>query len=407
MMGQAEVAPKRAAPSSFAALMLGHSAQGLAFTAFAPALTAIAQDYKASGHGALIAQLTVSIASAGVIVGALVSGWVIARLGARATVLAALAVYALAGSGGMFLTNAGLLLASRTVVGFATACLVTACISTIAARYAPHERGRVIGAASGAGSVAALVGVTLGGALAQNFGWRMAFAQYPVFGAAGLVLAASAFPSAPASQVGETTGARRRGAGAWNLWPIYLLSSVIAAVMFVGSTQFPFMLGLDGFKTATSVGLAMGAITLTGSVVAIFYGVLERRLGLQGALTLAMAAVSGSLLLIGLVRSPAAAVLGAALQGVYVGVAVPYLHHVVTLQAAPAARPRAIGLVSAFNFFGALVNPILFAPISAALGIPGLFVVLGVATALLAAGALSLALRGPRAFSAEADVGSA
>ena len=102
------------------------------------------------------------------------------------------------------------------------------------------------------------------------------------------------------------------------------------------------------------------------------------------------------MLLIGLVQSRAAAVLGAALQGVYVGITMPYVHHVVTLQAAPAARARAIGLLNAFNFFGALINPFLFAPVSAAFGIPGLFVTLGVAMAILAGGALALALWSPR-----------
>ncbi len=379
---------------SFAALMLGHAAQGLAFTAFTPALAQIAREYGATGHGSLIAELTVTIASAGVIVGALVSGWVIARLGLRTTVLISMAIYTIAGSGGLFLTNAALLLASRTVLGFSTACLVTACISTIAARYEPHARARAIGASTGAGSATALAGVVIGGALAQAFGWRTAFVQYPVFGIAGLVLAFVAFPKVEARPADETSPAS--GGAAWALWPVYILTAVIAAVMFVGSTQFPFMLGVDGFKSPGSVGLVMGAITLTGVTVSLLYGAIERRLGLQGSLALALVSIAAAMLLIGLVPSPVAAVVGAALQGVYVGISMPYVHHVVTLRAPPSVRARAVGLLNAWNFFGALVNPVLFAPVSGAFGIAGLFVLLGGAMGVLAVGALALAARGPK-----------
>jgi MFS family permease len=389
--------------------MLGHAAQGLAFTAFTPALAAIARDYDATGHGALIAQMSVTIASAGVIAGALASGWIIARAGARATMLASLAIYGVAGSGGLTLADAGLLLASRTLLGFATACLVTACISTIAARYAPEARGRAIGASSGIGSAVALAGLVIGGALAQRFGWRSAFLQYPVFAGVGLLLALFAFPAAPAhdddaasaATAASAAGAAGDGGDAWSLWPTYLLATFVAAVMFIGSTQFPFMIGTDGIREAGAIGLVMSGVTVTAVLVSFLYGAIERRVGLQGTLGLGLAAVAAAMTLIGLVRTPAGAIGGAMLQGVYVGVTMPYVHHVVTLRAAPSARARAVGLLNAFNFLGALLNPLIFAPVIARFGIQELFVIVGAGMAPIALGALALGVRGARLQPAE------
>jgi MFS family permease len=388
-------------PFTFASLMLGHGAQGLAFTAFTPALAAIARDYGGAGHGALIAQLSVTIASAGVIAGALASGWIIARLGARATMLACLAIYGVAGAGGMALSDATLLLASRTVLGFATACLVTACIATIAARYEPEARGKAVGASSGVGSAVALGGLVIGGALAERFGWRSAFAQYPVFAAVGLLLALFAFPAVSARAEEPRLAARGAEAGAWSLWPTYLLTTFLAAVMFIGSTQFPFMIGADGIHNTGAIGLIMSGVTLTAVLVSFLYGAIERRLGLQGTLALGLFAMAAAMTLIGLVRTPAGAIAGAMLQGVYVGVTQPYIHHVVTLRAAASARARAVGLLNASNFLGALLNPLVFAPVIAWVGIQGLFVVVGVGMVAPALAALALGARGGRLAPAE------
>ena len=378
---------------SFVALMLGHAAQGLTFTAFTPALAAIAQDFNGSGHGAIIAQLCVTIASAGVVIGALVSGWIIARMGFRRTVLLSAVLYGVAGSGGLYLSDAASLLASRILVGFAAACMVTACIATIATLYEPHARARVIGVSTGVGSATSLAGLVVGGATAQAFGWRFAFLQYPLLAIPAVLLVLFAFPGgeAAAPEQGETE--RSAGAAAWSLWPLYLLATVMTAVMFMGSTQFAFLLPLVGFKTSGSIGLVMSAITLLGVIVSLLFGPLERRLGLQGALVAGLAASALGMSLIGLVQTPAIAVCGAALMGVYVGVTVPYVHHVVTLRAAPSARARAVGLANAFAFAGALINPFVFAPVIAAVGVQGAFVVVGVAMAVLAAAALALRLR--------------
>lgn len=377
--------PERAAgPTTFAALMLGQAAQGLAFTAFTPALSTMAKDFNTGGHGMIAAQQILTIASAGVILGAFVSGTIVGRYGARDTMLVCLAALGLCGASGLIFHALWAQLAARIVVGFAVSCMVTACLATIAALYEGNARASAIGASSAMGSVASLVGLIAGGALAQALGWRAAFIQYPVFAVLGLALAFAGLPKVPHASVPAPIAAGEAGA---KLWPLYLLTIAVSAVMFMGSTQFAFLLPLDGVNSAAGIGLVMSAITALGALTAFLFGAIERRLGMQGALVAGLASITASLTLIGSFTSPAAAIAGAALMGIYVGIVMPYVFHAVTMKASAHARPQALGLVNACIFVGALINPYLFAPVSGAFGLHGLFIIVGLAMAVLACAA--------------------
>src|SRR5271166_5969845 len=93
----------------FATLMLGHFAQGLTFTAFAPALPQLAHYFGGGSQGELVAELTLTMSALGMMIGALASGWIVDRLGYRTVLLGALLCYGVFGSGGLFLESAAAL----------------------------------------------------------------------------------------------------------------------------------------------------------------------------------------------------------------------------------------------------------------------------------------------------------
>jgi len=366
-----------------AALMVGQSGQGLLFTAFTPGLPQMAQSFNAGGHGMAIAQQCVTIAAFGVIAGSFASGKIIEWIGSRVTILLALILFGVFGAGGMFLNGAWVLLASRIVVGFANACMVTACITTISTVFQGNNRSLAIGISSGMGSAVALISLLIGGVLAQNFGWRETFIQFPAFAALGLALTFLGIKNAHADMANEAELQVQAGS---RLWLYYLLAIIISAIMFLGSSQLAFLLPADGITKATSISEIMAMITIIAVPVSFAFGFIERRLGLNNTLVLGIAAVTAGLLLLGLAAIPPAAVLGAMLMGTYVGLTMPFLYHVVAVKASPAARAKAIGLVSAFYFLGAFLNPFIFAPISAALGIHGAFTVAGIFMGVIALG---------------------
>jgi MFS family permease len=110
--------------------------------------------------------------------------------GTRSTLLASLLVFAIAlARAALFLSEPFSLLASRFVVGFASACAATTCVWGIASEYEGTMRARALGISAAVANFAALGSTLLGGLLAERGGWQLAFAQFPVFGLIGLALA--------------------------------------------------------------------------------------------------------------------------------------------------------------------------------------------------------------------------
>jgi MFS family permease len=365
------------------ALMIGQSAQGVGFTAFTPALPQMAQSFNAGGHGMAIAQQAVTIAAFGLMVGSFASGKIIELIGSRRTILIAMLFFGVAGSGGLFLKDAWILLASRVLVGFAIACATTACINTISNIFDGNNRSLAIGISSGTGSGMALISLLLGGVVAQNFGWRETFIAFPVFAAGAFVLAFFGIKNTHAEVAQETQAQAQSGA---KLWPYFVLCVVIAAVMFMGSSELPFLLPTDGITKATGISDVIALTTVMAVPVSFAFGMIERRLGLNGTLVAGFAAITASMLLLGLLPRPPAAVLGAIFIGIYIGITMPFLYHIISIRAAPAGRAKAIGMVGAFVFVGGFLNPFIFTPITTMIGIHGTFVATGIFMGFLGLG---------------------
>lgn len=287
--------------------------------------------------------------------------------------------------------------------GFTSACLLTACINTISLLFDGNARAKAIGISAAMGSAASLAGLLIGGVLAQNFGWRVAFIQFPVFAAAGLILAFVGIGNSPTSIQPELDTTIQ----SWTkLVPIFFLAIVISAVMFMGSTQLAFLLPQDGATPATAISLVMATITLVAIAVSFGFGWLEKTIGLQSTLTAGLGAGAAGLALIGLVPNIAAAFAGAALMGSYVGITMPYMYHAVTLKTSTHARAKAIGLMGAFSFLGTFINPFLFGPLTKEFGLREVFVITGAVMACLGLGALTRARMGPAPVMLEQEPGA-
>ena len=372
----------------FATLTLGHMSQGLAFTAFLAALPQMAHDL--GPHGEVIAQMIVGIAALGLLVGSLASGWILEKAGTRATLLAALLIYGAAGAGGLFLRDPTLLLVSRFAVGFAAACMVTTTMWAIAAEYGGHRRARALGIVNSMGSFMALAGTVLGGFLAKQGGWPLTFVSFPVFGLIGLLMT---FASLSQVKPGQVSSATHSEPFFLRLLPFFLLATLLYVVIFMGSTQFAFLLQEDGVTDPAARSMIMSSVTIVGTLTSFSYGWIQQRLSARGAYMLGLIVVTASLATLGLRNTAATAVLGAGLLGVYVGLAAPYVYHVVAERTDAYTRSRAFGVLNAFNFLGAFLNPALLAPLSRVVGIHGTFLAVAVVTAIIAVTTFAGSLR--------------
>jgi MFS family permease len=361
----------------FATLMLGQMSQSLVFTAFIAALPQMAKDLGI--HGPFVAQMTMAFAALGLMLGSIVSGWILEKVGTRATMLASMLIFAFAGAAGLVLRNPALLLASRFILGFVSACMGTTCLWGMAAEYAGNKRAKTLGISAAVANCTALISTILGGYIAQR-GWPLTFLQYPVFGLIGCVLIyASLRQVRPERELaGETSQPFLK-----RLLPFYLLVVVLFAVMFLSSTQFAFVMEDEGIRNPATRSLIMSAITVLAALMSFCYGPVQQRLGVLGTFTFGTSCMALALAAVGWGTNPAYLVVGAALMGLYVGVLGPYIYHVVSEQTDSFTRSRAIGLLGAFGYLGGFLNPVMFAPLGDAIGMRNVFLAVSFAMAVL------------------------
>ena len=372
----------------FATLTFGHMSQGLAFTAFLAALPQMARDL--GDHGEFVAQMTVALAALGLLIGSLASGWILEKAGTRTTLLASLVVYGAAGAGGMVLRDPSLLLATRFAVGFASACLVTSCLWGIAAEYSGHHRARALGIVNAMGSFMSLAGTVIGGFLAERGGWPLTFVVYPVFACVGLAMG---FVSVSQVKPGQMRSGVRSEPFFLRLLPFFVLAALLFVVIFMGSTQFAFLLQEDGIRDPAARSMIMSTITVVGTLTSFGYGWIQQRLGARGTFLLGLISATASLTSLGFGNTSASAIAGGGLLGVYVGLAVPYVYHVVTERTDAITRSRALGVLNAFNFLGGFLNPVILAPLGRLVGIHGSFLAVAAVTAALALATFAGSLR--------------
>src|SRR5262249_12495501 len=213
---------------------------------------------------------------------------------------------------------------------------------------------------------------------------------YPVFALIGLLMALVSVGQVKPGQMRSTA---RSEPFFLRLLPFFLLASLLFIVIFMASTQFAFLLQEDGIKDPASRSVVMSTVTIVATLRAFCFGWLQHRLWVRGAFLLGLISATASLTSPGFGNTTVTAILGAGLMGVFVGLATPYVYHVVTERTDTFVRSRAFGVLAAFNFFGGFLNPVILAPLGRVIGIHGTFLAAAAVTAALALATFAGSLR--------------
>jgi len=226
------------------------------YAAIAPLLPEYRDDLGLSRSAA--GALTASYA-AGTLLGALPAGWLVGRVGGRATVLTGLGLLAVSSVAFGFARDIVLLDAARFVQGIGGACSWAGGLAWLVALSPPERRGELIGTALGAAVFGLLLGPVLGGAASETSPQLV----FSAVGALALALAAWAWLT-PGSPPAEQAGWGRL-AGALRDRPVLLAVWLVALpALFSGTIGVLVPLRLDELGAG---GLTVGAVFLAAAAL--------------------------------------------------------------------------------------------------------------------------------------------
>ncbi len=383
-------------------LLASGALAALNYTAVSAILPTFAEHVGARDGGAFIAQVFMTMPSIGMMLGGLLSAWLILHVGARRLLFVALAVYGASGSCGLYASHLWPLLASRLLLGFGAVATATAGTTLMAEHFAGARRERLIGFQSSIGAGFGLLSTLVAGALASACGWRTPFALYLV----GFVLMLWAIRWVPAARAASPSperaaGARPAAGVPWAaLKPLYFLCLPLYAAVFMTSTQVPFLLWDDGVRDPLVQSLVLAVAPFWNAAGAALYGRVRGVLGSSGTFSLALGLMASGNAVLGLSHATSITCLGCAITGCGAGLTVPHVPNAVLEQVRGAARGRALGVMYSLLYLGSFCNPLLMAPLASAIGRHGALLLSGVLLALGCVTALWRASRRAQALPA-------
>jgi MFS family permease len=349
---------------------------GFVVAAMSPVAHEAALYFAKSGDGDMVAQMIVTVPSIGVIIGGPLSGWAIARTGARNFMLTALAIFGVAGSAGLYLDDAMALLVSRFVLGLATAGIVTSMITMISEHFTPEARARILGYQSASGALAGVLTIFVAGQIGQAYGWRAPFAIY-LLSFVALILGWFFLP-ATARRVptaGKTIPVDAKQLT--RLWPIYLMIIPMFIAVYMPNIQVSFLLRDDGIvgPSIQSYVILTGAFTV--AVSALCFGPIRRRISGAQILLACFVFQGVGIAVMGLSHAALPIAIGCGILGIGTGISNPLISDVIVARTTPEMRSRAIGLSYTARYSGDFINPLIVHPLGLALGLHTAFVVVG------------------------------
>ena len=375
-------------------LMGGPVLAGMVQLAILPALPGMAAHFTALGQdGTFVAQNVTTIAAPAMALGAPLIGWLASRFGKRPTLLASVLVYAFAGVAGAYAPDLTTLLASRLVLGIASAGYVTVAVSLIGDYY-PGEgaRERLLSWFAVVGGAGSLLTLQAAGFIAKIADWHAPFLLY---GAAVPLFVLGLFV-VTAPRAAEQAGAASNGASdsIWGAWHIYALIILISISMYAVTIQGTFLMNEIGITDSVVQANVVLMSSLGSMVGAYLFRYVRPAAGfhLALALTWALLAIGNA----GFAMTANAWLLAgfAASVGIASGLMQPLTQTATLSLVTPSASARAMGVAVGCIFAGQFVHPFVVNPLRTALGLHSAFLILAAASAAAALLAVLWRLRG-------------
>ncbi|OGO55983.1 MAG: hypothetical protein A2V85_04180 [Chloroflexi bacterium RBG_16_72_14] len=309
-----------------------------------------------------------------------VVGWSADRFGRRPLLVGGALLTAVATALHLGVGSIGPFVAVRALLGIAEGAFLVATLSGFADLAPPRRTGEALSL----GSVALWTGVAIGPMIGESLLAAGSFAAVWV-GATVLALAAAGLVLiVPETRPGAPPDAGRRGR---LFHPAGLLPGLLVLSATWGMAGFLAFVPLHA--RALGASGAGPALTLYGAIVlAIRLGGarLPDRIGPARLSAIALAIISGGLVLLGTLPGFGGLLAGTAVFAVGIGLSVPAIMALAILRAPPAERGSVVGTASVFLDLSFGLAPVVLAPVARETGYASTFLL----SALVAAGGVGL-----------------
>jgi MFS family permease len=359
-------------------LLLTSSMTVMAGAAIAPDLPKI-QEFFAIPDGtpeALQVKLLLTIPALFTAIGGVLSGLILDRWGRKWPMAAAVVLYGLAGSSGLWLNDIGSLLVGRVCLGLAVAMIATGAATLCADYFQGPERTRMMGFQAAAMGVAGVVVVLLGGAMATQH-WRFPFLIY-LFAFIVLPLILQLPESDQTAPLHFELPDRPDGPPTLpigKVGAIYALTVLTMMICTMVPVQLPFYIQAMGFGGSWEAGEAIALCTLMSAIAALGYAQLRASLSFSKVLLCLFCLLASGYGILAHAPSYGIVILGLLIAGTGIGLWLPNLNLWLATQTPVAQRGQILGGLTSCLFLGQFISPIAIQPIAENFGLQSAYTI--------------------------------
>jgi MFS family permease len=355
----------------------------------APVLPAIAQSFPDNPNATFLARLLLVAPSASIVLSAAGVGYVIDRTVRKSPLLIGLVLYAICGVGAFASDSLELMVAFRFILGISLSILVTANTALIADYFTGAKRETALGWQNAARGLTNTLS-PVPGALIAALNWRLVFLVTLI--SLLLVWPVLKLPKPPHAQTktGDKFSYR-------SVFGIYFLAFAGFLILYLLTLQIAFHLAELGHDSFLLPALSLAIAALTAATCSTRYSVFRRWLSFEVVAALSYVFMSFGYLLIGSFPSLPVVIVGLVLAGFGFGLNAPNSIAWLLSRVRADARASALGGLTSAIFLGQIAAPFVYEPLVRAFGSGNAFLIVGVASLLVA---LSVKVMSPRILAA-------
>ena len=353
----------------------------LANAVVSPALPLINQVFAQTPNAELLTKMMMTLPSLTIAIVAPFAGRLVDAIGRLRVLLAALVIYALAGTSGLWLQSLQGILIGRVLLGFGVAGIMTASTTLVGDYFVGEKRQSFMGLQGSFTAVGGLLFISLSGVLA-DINWRLPFAIY--FYSVLVLMLAPFFLWEPERHAHHAQTSNQKPFRASSVIVVFVSGFVSMVFFYIVPVQVPFFVkSMEGVTNAMA-GMAVGAMTLNQAIVSLFYRRVKRSFSHSQIYAISFSLMALGLWVISLSQNYWSVIAGILIRGVGTGWLFPNANLWLIGLVPERVRGRYVGGLSAAMFFGMFASPLAIQPVQHWVGIRNAFVVMALALVFFA-----------------------